>query len=123
MDRLSLMASGQWLEFYKLDANGKQVRITKWEDVKLYDENHKLIPMTLSGDINKGTVRLDSNGNPKPLFDEAGNPVYFCEDYVRLTGTYEVFTLDRVTDGTRDPKEFLLVKTDELNISNTDDWK
>jgi len=114
---------GDLIPLYKLDANGKQVRITKWEDVKLYDENHALIPMTLSGDTNKGTVRLDSNGNPKPLFDEAGNPVYFCEDYVRLTGTYEVFTLDRVADGTRDPKEFLLVKTDELNISNTDDWK
>lgn len=105
------------------DKNGR--RVTKWADVKLYDENGKEIPKSLKGQGNKykGSVRLDSNGNPSPIYDGAGNPIYFCEDYVRLTGTYEVLTLDRVTDGTRNPKEFLLTKTDALNTPDTDDWK
>ena len=114
------------IPLYKL-VNGKEVRITKWDDVNLYDKprtdsTRRLIPKNLSGDNNKGTVRL-TNGSPSPLYDEAGNPIYFCEDYVRLTGTYEVLTLDRVADGTRYPKEFLLTKTDNLNVSDTDDWK
>ena len=121
--------TGDLIPLYKLDSTGKQVRVTKWEDVKLYDENHKEIPKVVT-DAYKGTVRLEPNGEPKPLYDEAGNPIYFCEDYVRLTGTYTVFTLDRVADGTRDPKEFLLPKNvidsktkEEVILSNTDDWK
>ena len=113
------------IPLYKL-VNGKEVRIMKWEDVNLYDKprtdsTRRLIPKNLSGNSNKGTVRL-TNGTPSPLYDEAGNPIYFCEDYVRLTGTYEVLTLDRVADGTRDPKEFLLTKTDNLNVSDTKGW-
>ena len=121
--------TGDLIPLYKLDSTGKQVRVTKWEDVKLYDENHKEIPKVVT-DAYKGTVRLEPNGEPKPVYDEAGNPIYFCEDYVRLTGTYTVFTLDRVADGTRDPKEFLLPKNvidsktkEEVILSNTDDWK
>ena len=118
--------TGDLIPLYKL-VNGKQVRVTKWEDVNLYDNpatvsSRKLIPKTITGNANIRTVRL-TNGEPSPLYDEAGNPVYFCDDYVNLTGTYTVFTLDRVADGTRDPKEFLLTKTDELNTPNTDDWK
>lgn len=112
--------------------NAKGKRITKWAEVKLYDKpktdgTRQMIPKTLSGNQNKGTVRLDSNGSPLPLYDEAGNPVYFCEDYVLLTGSYEILTLDTVTEGKHgDPtnsKEFLLVKTDTTNVSDTDDWK
>ncbi|MBR0102510.1 MAG: Tad domain-containing protein [Selenomonadaceae bacterium] len=118
--------TGDLIPLYKLDANGKQVRVTKWDDVNLYDSNNtntrNLIPKTVTDTSRKGTVRL-TNGSPSPLYDEAGNPVYFCEDYVNLTGTYEVFTLDRVADGTRNPKEFLLTKTDALNVPNTDDWR
>ena len=118
--------TGDLIPMYKL-VDGKQVRLTKWDEVNLYDNpatvsGRKLIPKTITGNANIRTVRL-TNGEPSPLYDEAGNPVYFCEDYVELTGTYTVFTLDRVTDGTRDPKEFLLTKTDELNVPNTDDWK
>ena len=122
--------TGDLVPLYKLDSTGKQVRVTKWEDVKLYDEERQEIPKTVTGNENIRTVRLDSNGEPSPLYDEAGNPIYFCEDYVRLTGTYTVFTLDRVADGTRDPKEFLLPKyvidsktKEEVILSNTDDWK
>ena len=125
--------TGDLIPLYKLDSTGKQVRVTKWEDVNLYDSDNrdtrKLIPKVVT-DAYKGTVRLEPNGEPKPLYDEAGNPIYFCEDYVRLTGTYTVFTLDRVADGTRDPKEFLLPKNvidsktkEEVILSNTDDWK
>ncbi|MBQ3726623.1 MAG: hypothetical protein II902_06140 [Selenomonadaceae bacterium] len=118
--------TGDLVPLYKL-VNGEQVRVINWEDVKLYDSDNmntrNLISKTITGNENIRTVRLDSNGEPEPLYDEAGNPVYFCEDYVNLTGTYTVFTLDRVADGTRDPKEFLLTKTDELNVANTDDWK
>ena len=118
--------TGDLIPLYKLDTNGKQVRVTKWDEVNLYDSNNtntrNLIPKVVTDTSRKGTVRL-TNGSPSPLYDEAGNPVYFCEDYVNLTGTYEVFTLDRVADGTRDPKEFLLTKTDALNVPNTDDWK
>ena len=117
--------TGDLIPLYKLE-NGKQVRVTKWDNVNLYDSNNmntrNLIPKVVTDTSKKGTVRL-TNGSPSPLYDEAGNPVYFCEDYVNLTGTYEVFTLDRVADGTRDPKEFLLTKTDALNVPNTDDWK
>ena len=118
--------TGDLIPLYKL-VNGKQVRVTNWDDVNLYDSpatdsNRQLIPKTVTDTSKKGTVRL-TNGSPSPLYDEAGNPVYFCDDYVNLTGTYTVFTLDRVADGTRDEKEFLLTKTDELNVANTDDWK
>ncbi|MBR0261183.1 MAG: pilus assembly protein [Selenomonadaceae bacterium] len=118
--------TGDLIPLYKL-VNGKQVRVTKWDDVNLYDNpanvsSRQLIPKIVTDTTKKGTVRL-TNGSPSPLYDEAGNPVYFCDDYVNLTGTYTVFTLDRVADGTRDEKEFLLTKTDELNVSNTDDWK
>lgn len=114
--------NGDLIPLYKL-VDGNKVRVTKWEDVRLFDENNKEISKQLS-DTNKiRTVRLDSSGNPSPLYDEAGNPVYFCDDYQKLTGKYSIFTLDRVADGTRDEKEFLLTKTDELNVSNTDDWK
>ncbi len=117
--------TGDLIPLYKL-VNGKQVRVTNWDDVNLYDSNdmnkRNLIPKVVTDTSRKGTVRL-TNGSPSPLYDEAGNPVYFCDDYVNLTGTYTVFTLDRVADGTRDPKEFLLTKTDELNTPNTDDWK
>ena len=126
--------TGDLVPLYKLDAGGKQVRVTKWDDVNLYDSDdmntRSLIPKVVTDTSKKGTVRLDSNGNPAPVYDEAGNPIYFCEDYVRLTGTYTVFTLDRVADNTRDPKEFLLPKNvtdstinEEIILSNTDDWK
>ena len=119
--------TGDLIPLYKLNTKGNQVRVTKWDDVNLYDNprtvsSRQLIPKTVTDTSKKGTVRL-TNGSPSPLYDEAGNPVYFCEDYVNLTGTYEVFTLDRVADGTRNPKEFLLTKTDALNVPNTDDWK
>ncbi|MBR3498591.1 MAG: Tad domain-containing protein [Selenomonadaceae bacterium] len=127
--------TGDLVQLYKL-VNGKQVRVTKWEDVKLYDapltdSTRKEIPKDLPyNDQNKGIVLLDSDGNPAPVYDEAGNPIYFCEDYVNLTGVYTVFTLDRVVDGTRDPKEFLLPTTvidpktyEEKILTNTDDWK
>lgn len=125
------------IPLYKLDAAGNQVRVTNWSDVKLYDsddfETRNEIPKDFSGETSQvkknkqGTVRL-TDGSPSPLYDEAGNPVYFCEDYVKLTGTYTVFTLDKVADGTRDEKEFLLT-ADTANVSaatnvpNTDDWK
>ena len=118
---------GDLIPLYKI-VNGKQVRVTKWEDVKLYDKprtdsTRQEIPKELPHqNSNMGIVRL-TDGSPSPLYDEAGNPVYFCEDYVNLTGTYNVFTLDRVADNTRDPKEFLLTKTYTTNVSNTDDWK
>ena len=127
--------TGDLVPLHKL-VNGEQVRVTKWEDVKLYDapltdSTRKEIPKSLpDNDQNKGIVLLDSDGNPAPVYDEAGNPIYFCEDYVRLTGTYTVFTLDRVADGNRHPKEFLLPKNvidpttyEEKILTNTDDWK
>ena len=127
--------TGDLVPLYKI-VNGKQVRVTKWEDVKLYDapltdSTRQEIPKALPyNDQNKGIVRLDSDGNPAPVYDEAGNPIYFCEDYVNLTGVYTVFTLDRVADGTRDPKEFLLPKNvidpttyEEKILTDTDDWK
>ena len=115
------------IPLYKLDAAGNQIRVTNWADVKLYDSDdfatRNEIPKQLTNNSSIRTVRLDSDGNPAPLYDEAGNPVHFCEDYFKLTGTYTVFTLDKVADGTRNEKEFLLTKTDELNVPNTDDWK
>ena len=115
------------IPLYKLDKAGNQIRVNNWADVKLYDSDdfatRKEISKKLTDNKSIRTVRLDSDGNPAPLYDEAGNPVYFCEDYIKLTGTYTVFTLDKVADGTRNEKEFLLTKTDELNVSNTDDWK
>ena len=127
--------TGDLVQLYKL-VNGKQVRVTKWEDVKLYDapltdSTRKEIPKDLPyNDQNKGIVLLDSDGNPAPVYDEAGNPIYFSKDYVNLTGVYTVFTLDRVADGTRNPKEFLLPKNiidpttyEEKILTNTDDWK
>ncbi|MBE8950104.1 MAG: Tad domain-containing protein [Quinella sp. 3Q1] len=115
------------IPLYKLDAAGNQIRVTNWADVKLYDSDdfatRNEIPKQLTDNNSIRTVRLDSDGNPAPLYDEAGNPVHFCEDYFKLTGTYTVFTLDKVADGTRNEKEFLLTKTDELNVPNTDDWK
>ena len=115
------------------DGNGK--RVTNWANVKLYDSDNSSsrneIPKQLTDNTKIRTVRLDSDGNPLPIYDEYGNPVYFCEDYVKLAGTYEVFTLDRVADGTRDPRdphEFLLTAdtanvSNSSNVSNTDDWK
>lgn len=114
------------IPLYKLDDAGNPIRVTKWEDVKLYDSSdfatRNEIPKQLTEVTSIRTVRLDSNGNPAPLYDEAGNPVYFCDDYIKLTGTYTVFTLDKVADGTRDEKEFLLTTVPE-NVSDTDDWK
>ena len=80
----------------------------------------------MSGNDKKGSVRL-TNGKPSPVYDAAGNPIYFCADYVNLTDTYSVFTLDRVADGSRDIyREFLLMKNDDLdepNVANTYKWK
>ena len=115
------------IPLYKLDESGNQIRVTNWADVKLYDsddfDTRNEIPKQLTDISSMRTVRLDSDGNPAPLYDEAGNPVYFCEDYIKLTGTYTVFTLDKVAEKIRNEKEFLLTKTDALNVSNTDDWK
>ncbi|MBR4642797.1 MAG: pilus assembly protein [Selenomonadaceae bacterium] len=112
------------IPLYKLDEAGNQIRVTNWADVKLYDSGDFATRNEIPQQINSiRTVRLDSDGNPAPLYDEAGNPVYFCEDYVKLTGTYTVFTLDKVAEGIRNEKEFLLTKTDALNVPNTDDWK
>lgn len=120
------------IPLYKLDDAGNQIRVTNWADVKLYDSNDFVtrneIPKQLTDISSMRTVRLDSDGNPSPLYDEAGNPVYFCEDYVKLTGTYTVFTLDKVADKTRNEKEFLLTAdttniSADTNVSNTDDWK
>ena len=141
------------IPLYKLDEYGNQIRVTKWEDVKLYDSDdfatRKEIPKQITGDnfnvinqiasspqiadatnesLNKAirTVLLDSDDNPIPLYDEAGNPVYFCEDYFKLTGTYTIFTLDTITEGKHgtpeNSKEFLLTKTDASNVSDTDEW-
>ena len=113
------------IPLYKLDEDGNQVQVTEWADVKLYDSDNfatrkeikKELPVNAA---NRESVRLDSdNWRPKPLYDEAGNPVYFSEDYFRLDGAYSVLTLDRVADETRQPHEFLLTKTE----SDTDDWK
>ena len=121
---------GDLVPMYKLE-NGEQVRITKWEDVKLYDSDkstRKEIPQEIKTNQNqmKGSVRL-TNGKPSPVFDAAGNPIYFCADYVKLSNTYTVFTLDRVADNTRDVnREFLLMKNDSLeepNVSDTYKWK
>ena len=119
------------IPLYKLDEYGNQVRVTKWEDVKLYDSDdfttRNEIPKTITGDTNIRTVRL-TNGEPSPLYDEAGNPVYFCDDYIKLTGTYTIFTLDTVTEGKHgtptDSKEFLITKIDSTGeiISDTDEW-
>ena len=115
------------IPLYKLDDAGNPIRVTNWADVKLYDSNDFVtrneIPKQLTDISSMRTVRLDSDGNPAPLYDEAGNPVYFCEDYVKLTGTYTVFTLDKVMEGSRTEKEFLLTKTNNLNVPDTDDWK
>ena len=115
------------IPLYKLDDAGNQIRVINWADVKLYDSDdfaiRNEIPKQLTDNKSIRTVRLDSDGNPAPLYDEAGNPVYFCEDYVKLTGTYTVFTLDKVTEKIRNEKEFLLTKTNELNVPDTDDWK
>ena len=121
---------GDLVPMYKLE-NGEQVRITKWEDVKLYDSEkstRKEIPQEIKTNQNqmKGSVRL-TDGKPSPVFDAAGNPIYFCADYVKLSNTYTVFTLDRVADNTRDVnREFLLMKNDSLeepNVSDTYKWK
>ena len=146
--------TGQLIPLYKKDASGNQVRVTKWEDVKLYGEaeNGTLVEIPkkiTSGNLStikaltrssklknssnlnefRGIVLLDGDdtnlthdNNPIPLYDEAGNPVYFCEDYVKLTGSYNIFTLDKVEEGIRSEKEFLLTKTDTLNVSDTDEW-
>ena len=115
------------IPLYKFDDAGNPIRVINWADVKLYDSDdfaaRNEIPKQLTDNKSIRTVRLDSDGNPAPLYDEAGNPVYFCEDYVKLTGTYTVFTLDKVAEGIRNEKEFLLTKTDALNVPNTDDWK
>lgn len=123
--------------------------VTNWSNVRLYNSADKStrieIPKTITADnlsvINTltgnsfteisyyiRTVILDSEGNPAQIYDAAGNPIYFCTDYVDLTGSYTVFTLDRVEDGTRDPKEFLLPAdtsnvSADTNISDTDSWK
>ena len=120
------------IPLYRLDEAGNQIRVTKWADVKLYDSDDFATRNEISKQLTDislmRTVRLDSDGNPAPLYDEAGNPVYFCEDYVKLTGTYTVFTLDKVADKTRNEKEFLLTAdtaniSADTNVSNTDDWK
>ena len=151
--------TGQLIPLYKLE-NGKQVRVTKWDDVNLYGEaedgtlveipkkitssNLSIIKaLTRSSklknssklDAFRGIVLLDGDdtnltrdNNPIPLYDEAGNPVYFCEDYVKLTDSrsYNIFTLDTITEGKHgDPensKEFLLTKTKTLNVSDTKEW-
>jgi len=127
---------GDLVPMYKIE-NGEKVRITDWKDVKLYDSNdkstRKLIAQTITTNQNqmKGSVRLE-NGKPSEIYDEAGNPIYFCEDYVKLTGTYTIFTLDRVADGTRKSYEFLLSNNEQdcengdledANVSNTYKWK
>ncbi len=151
--------TGDLIPLYKLE-NGKQVRVTKWDDVNLYGEaedgtlveipkkitssNLSIIKaLTRSSklknssklDAFRGIVLLDGDdtnltrdNNPIPLYDEAGNPVYFCEDYVKLTDSrsYNIFTLDTITEGKHgDPensKEFLLTKTKTLNVSDTKEW-
>ncbi|MBD3879659.1 MAG: Tad domain-containing protein [Quinella sp. 1Q5] len=149
--------TGQLIPLYKKDASGNQVRVTKWEDVKLYGKAEdgtlveipkKITSSNLSTikaltrssklknssklDEFRGIVLLDGDdtnltrdNNPIPLYDEAGNPVYFCEDYVKLTGSYNIFTLDTITEGEHgDPensKEFLLT-TKTLNVSDTKEW-
>jgi hypothetical protein len=81
----------------------------------------------------RGIVLLDSDDNndsdnkPIPIYDAAEpekNPIYFCASYVKLAGSYNVITLDKMTDGTRSPKEFLLTTADAQgkNVSNTEDW-
>lgn len=134
---------GDLVPMYKIE-NGEQVRITKWEDVKLYDSNdkstRKLIAQTITTNQNqmKGSVRLE-NGKPSKIYDEAGNPIYFCEDYVKLSGAYTIFTLDKLSElgkkeeGKRDPNtEFLLSNNEQdyengdledANVSNTYKWK
>ena len=148
--------TGQLIPLYKLE-DGKQVRVTKWDDVNLYGEaengTRKPIPKKITSDNLsiikaltrssklknsskldefRGIVLLDGDdtnltrdNNPIPLYDEAGNPVYFCEDYVKLTGSYNIFTLDTITEGEHgDPensKEFLLT-TKILNVSDTKEW-
>ena len=127
--------------------------VTSWSNVKLYNSDNILtrieIPKTIttanmetikqltSSSVvkkatsianMKGIVLFDSNNNPISIYDEAGNPIYFCDDYFNLTGRYTVLTLDRVEDGTRKEKEFLLTAdttnvSANSNISNTDDWK
>lgn len=123
--------NNELVPLYRLNASGEQVRVTKWDDVNLYNsddfEKRKLIPKKLYNTSKKGIVRLD-NGNPAPVYDEAGNPVYYCESYVKVTGSYDVFTINRVDDHTRDPKEFLLTSdtthiSSSDNVSDTDDWK
>ncbi|MBD3878112.1 MAG: Tad domain-containing protein [Quinella sp. 1Q5] len=131
------------IPLFKLDEDGNEVRVDKWEDVKLfgkprYKENGQEIPenqrepipkQLTNKDSNRNTVRLtkDKNGDevPSPLYDEAGKEVLFCDDYVTLTGSYTVLTLDRVADNSRDPKEFLLTKKANLTDTDadTDDWK
>lgn len=111
------------IPLYKFDAAGKLMRVEKWEDVKLYDSDNfntrKEIPKQLQNVESIRTVRLDSEFNPAPLYDEAGKPVYFCDDYGNLDKDYNIFTLQRVDDNTRKPHEFLLTQPK----SNSDDWK
>lgn len=80
------------IPLYKLDEAGKPIRVTKWADEKHYDSDdftkRNEIPKKLTDISSMRTVRLDSDGNPAPLYDEAGKPVYFCEDYIKLTGTF-----------------------------------
>ena len=125
--------SGDLVTMYKFE-NGEKVRITDWKDVKLYDSSDKSTRKEILQIIKtnqnqmKGSVRL-TNGKPSPIYDETGNPIYFCEDYVKLSQTYTVFTLDRVADGTRDVnREFLLSNNqedyengnlDDANVSDT----
>ena len=109
---------GNLIPIYKYNEEGKEERIENWEDVKLYDENGIQIPKQISGNANKGSVRFDSKGNPAPVFDEAGNPIYFCDDYGQLDLPYNIFTLDK----THEQYEFLLTDTETLNVPNTEDW-
>lgn len=101
------------------DKNGS--RITDWSKVKLYDKPAKDSTRTQYPKKDESHARvplLDSDGKPVPVYDEQGNKIYFCEDYGRLGIQYNILTLHRVDDKTRQPQEFLLTQPE----SNSDDW-
>lgn len=117
----------------------KEITLNNVSTIKKLTRSSKLknVSVTKEADLDKfrGIVLLDSDDSnatsdnkPIPIYDayvdDKGNrrPIYFCESYVKLSGSYNVITLDKMTDGTRSTKEFLLTKTATSNISNTDDW-
>ena len=103
-------------------------RVTDWNKlittngkVKLYDKPATDNSRTAYPETDVAHARvplLDSEGKPVPLYDEYGNKIYFCEDYGRLGIQYTILTLHKVSDGTRQPHEFLLTQPE----SNSDDW-